>query len=181
MYDIFNNPESPFFKSAITIEVAGLEEAKFKNYLQEKFSSGKRIIKDEQMHTIFKMAENITGDVQQLCSAIWETTSFKEVINEDHIGKALEIIFTRESKGYESILVNLTAFQIKCLVGLARLGGVSPLSAVFISSIGGKLPSSVKKSLTRLEQQKIIYRRDGEYKFINPYFKSWLITKNLYL
>ena len=173
MYDIFNNSESPFFKSAITIEVAGLEEAKFKSYLQEKFSSGKRIIKDEQIHTVFKIAECITGDVQQLCSAIWEATSFKETINEDHLGKALEIIFARESKGYESILVNLTALQIKCLAGLAHLGGTSPLSSAFISGIGGVLPSSVKKSLTRLEQLKIIYRKNDEYKFINPYFNQF--------
>lgn len=180
MYEIFNNSESPFFKSAITIDVDGLSETTFKHYIKNKFSIGKRIISDKQIHTIFKIAENITGDVQQLCSAIWETTSFTDIIKDEHVGLAIQLIYSRESKSYESVIVNLTALQVKCLTGLAKMGGESPFSASFIKSIGGVLPASIKKSLTRLQQLKIIYRKKKVYKFINPYFKLWLTSNNLY-
>lgn len=180
MFDIFHNPESPFFKSAITIDVEGLEEDTFKKYLQEKFLLGKRTMSDSLIHTIFEIAEYITGDVQQLCSAVWEISSYKESITEKHISEALMLIFARESKGYESVLVTLTALQLKCLVGLAKMGGDAPLSHHFSKNIGGILPASIKKSLTRLEQLKIIYKKNGVYKFINPFFKSWLITNNMF-
>ncbi len=180
MYDIFNNAASPFFKSAIGLEISGLEEAVFTEYLQNKFLSGKRTISDDLIHTIFKIADYITGDVQQLCNAIWEISSYKEKIQEHNIGDALKLIFARESKGYESILVTLTGLQIKCLVGLAAMGGDAPLSSAFLKGVGGVLPATVKKSLSRLEQLKIIYRKDRVYKFVNPFFGTWLKTNNLF-
>lgn len=180
MYDIFNNPMNPFFKTTPAIEVKGIEKFEFRDYLNKKFSLGKRIISDEQLHTIFHLTDSITGDVQQFCNAIWEVSSFKTDIKKDHLVKGLQLIYTREFKGYNSILVNLTAWQIKCLVGLAKMGGSSPLSSSFLKSIGGTLPSSVKKALMRLEQLKVIYRKYGEYKFINPFFKLWLLNSNLY-
>ncbi len=77
------------------------------------------------------------------------------------------------------ILANVTAIQLKCLIGLAVMKGKEALSAAFIKKIGNILPATVKKSLTRLEQIKIIYRKDREYKFINPFFRLWLLTNNL--
>ena len=77
------------------------------------------------------------------------------------------------------VLTNITDLQLKCLTGLANIGGKAPLSAAFLKNIGNVLPATNKKSLLRLEQIKIIYRKEGEYKFINPFFKSWLLSNNL--
>ncbi|MDP2989054.1 MAG: hypothetical protein Q8O57_00610, partial [Kiritimatiellota bacterium] len=62
--------------------------------------------------------------------------------------------------------------------GLARLGGKAPLSSVFIQGVGIIGPASIKKALNRLVQLKIVYRHQGEYKFVNPFFKTWLLWKN---
>jgi len=67
---------------------------------------------------------------------------------------------------------------LKCLIGLARMGGEAPLSAAFIQGVGIAGPASIKKALNRLVQIKVIYRHEGEYKFVNPFFKSWLLWKN---
>jgi hypothetical protein len=140
---------------------------------------GKRSIDQPVLDLIFEIAENIPGDIQQLCSAIWEITSYKEIIDESIIPKALKLIYAREFKGYEAILVQLTANQLNCLVGLAKIGGKAPLSSKFVKEVGIELPATIKKALTRMIQLKIIYRYQGEYKFVNPYFKSWLLFKNL--
>ncbi|HLP47651.1 MAG TPA: hypothetical protein VK469_17025, partial [Candidatus Kapabacteria bacterium] len=58
------------------------------------------------------------------------------------------------------------------------VGGKNLLSAEFLKVSGITQPSSVKKALQRLEQLKIIYVYKKEYKFINPFFRSWLIYKN---
>lgn len=179
MYDIFNNPESAFFKSAIPIYVSELDTQCFVNFLKNKFALGKRTITDTAIDKIFSIADNIPGDVQQLCAAMWDTTSYKEKFSEKNIPAALKLIFARESKGYEHILVQITELQLKCLVGLAKKGGKSPQSEEFLIASGISLPASVKKALNRLQQLKIVYRYENEYKFINPFFKSWLIFKNL--
>ena len=130
------------------------------------------------MARIIELAENVPGDVQELCGAVWETTAYRDLIQERHIGPALELIYARESKGYEAALVQLTGQQLKCLVGLARMGGQSPLSGAFMRGVGNIGPASIKKALNRLIQLKVIYRHEGEYKFVNPFFKTWLMWKN---
>jgi len=178
MDDIFNHPDSAFFKSAIALNVGPIERAQFIAFLKSKYSLGKRFIDQPVLDLIFEIAEDIPGDIQQLCGAIWETTFYKDKIYASIIPKALQLIYAREFKGYEAILVQLTANQLKCLVGLAKIGGKAPLSTEFVREVGIELPASIKKALTRLIQLKIIYRYQREYKFVNPFFKSWLVFKN---
>lgn len=178
MNAIFTDPESAFFKSAIAVDVGPLDREAFAGFLADKFALGKRVVDQGAMARVIEIAENVPGDAQELCEAMWETTADRDTIREARIGPALELIYTRESKGYEAALVQLTGQQLKCLVGLARLGGKAPLSAVFIKGVGIIGPASIKKALNRLVQLKIIYRHQGEYKFVNPFFKAWLLWKN---
>lgn len=178
MDEIFNNPDSAFYKSAISIEVGPLDKKIFIPFLTKKFASGKRSIDSHLFDKIFDIAENVPGDIQQLCEALWETTSHGDKITDKNIPETLKLIYARESKGYEAAIVQLTGQQIKCLVGLAKMGGRKPQSASFLQGAGIALPASVKKALTRLEQLKIIFHYQGEYRFVNPFFKSWLIYKN---
>jgi hypothetical protein len=178
MSEIFTHPESAFFKSAISVEVGPLDTGPFIKFLADKFAQGKRTVEKETMQKVFEIAENVPGDIQELCGALWETTSYKEAIRETNIKAALELIYARESKGYEAALVQLTSQQLKCLVGLAKMGGKAPQSSFFVQGVGLALPASVKKALNRLTQLKVIYRHQNEYKFINPFLKSWLIWKN---
>lgn len=178
MNDIFNNPDSPFFKSAITIEVGPLDRVIFNEFLQKKFLQGKRTVSQGLIDRIFEIAQDITGDIQQLCGAVWEVTSYGDNIDENIIPEAMELIYSREFQGYELALSQVTSQQLRCLLGLAKLGGQSPLSSEFIKMTGINLPASIKKALTRLIDLKIIYRYQKQYKFINPFFKSWLLYKN---
>lgn len=178
MSDIFNSPDSPFFKSAIAVDVDSIDPTVFSAFLREKFKKGRRKITDETLAGIISTAESVPGDVQELCGALWDTSSPGNRITKECFSSAYELIFSRESKGYEAVLVQVTGQQLKCLTGLARLGGKSPLSAGFLEGVGITLPASVKKALNRLVQIKVIYRYQGEYKFINPFFKLWLLWKN---
>ncbi len=178
MDEIFNHPDSAFFKSAVTLNVGELERDIFGDFLRKKFSKGKRRISKPLLDKMFDIAQDVPGDVQQFCGAAWDATSEGDNIDEDIIPTALELVFSRELKGYETSLSHLTGQQLRCLVGLARMGGKSPLSSEFINGTGISQPASVKKALNRLIKLKTIYRYKKEYKFINPFFKSWLIYKN---
>lgn len=178
MDKIFNHPDSPFFKSAISINVGPLGKEHFSAFIRNKFLTGKRSIGNPVLEKVFEIGQHVPGDIQQFCEVLWETTSPGDVIEATHIPAALRLIFSRESKGYESIIVQITDQQLKCLVGLARMGGKAPLSGNFIQAVGIPLPGSVNKALARLIQLKIIFRHDKEYRFVNPYFKAWLLFKN---
>jgi hypothetical protein len=180
MNSIFTDPDSPFFKSAAIVEVPSLDRETFVSFLVTKFASGKRVVSDSLLAKIFEIAQDIPGDIQQLCSALWDGTSFGQRIDERAIPEALEVIYSREQNGYEACLVNMTELQLRCLCGLAKIGGKAAMSSEFLKQAGVRLPGSVKKAMVRLEGQRIIFRENGEYKFVNPFFRSWLLKKGFY-
>ncbi len=179
MDSIFNNPDSAFFKSAIPIHVGSLDKNTFQEFITKKFKTGKRQIASNPLNSIFNNCFSIPGDVQQLCSALWDTTSFGDRISEEQIPVALEHIFSHELKGYETILKIITVQQLKLLTGLARLGGKAPMSSDFLKNAGIYQASSVKRALNRLIDLRIIFHYENEYRFVNPFFRAWLLYKKL--
>lgn len=177
MDSIFNNPDSAFFKSAIPIYVGSLDKNTFQEFITKKFETGKRRITSNSLNNIFDIGFGIPGDVQQLCSALWDTTSFGDRISEEQIPVALEHIFSHELKGYETILKIISVQQLKLLTGLARLGGKAPMSSEFLKNAGIYQASSVKRALNRLIELRIIFHYENEYRFVNPFFRAWLLHK----
>src|SRR3989338_11306072 len=72
MDEIFNDPDSAFFKSAISLSVGPLQKDQFGSFLRDKFAIGKRKIDFDTLERILEIADQIPGDAQQLCEAIWE-------------------------------------------------------------------------------------------------------------
>lgn len=179
MNGIFTDSRSPFFKSAICFEVGPLDRKKFRAFLKRKFATGNRAVEDAVLEKAFEIARDLPGDVQQFCGALWDVTDVNSSIDLGKVPDAVQLIFSREYKGYEATLVQLTAIQMRCLSGIARLGGNSPYSGAFLRGVGVSSPASVSRALKRLEHLKIIYPHSGELRFANPFFREWLIWKNL--
>ena len=177
MMEIFTLPESPFFKSAQPLEIGPIDPKEFIPFLIEKFSTGNRTLSPALGEQILALADYTSGDVQQLCSTLWETTRHGEALEEKHLLPALMQIFSQETKGYEAMLVQVTAQQQNCLRALALLGGKSPYSEIFLRETGIQHASSVKKAIGRLCQLRIIYPREEDFRFVNPFFKHWLLWK----
>jgi hypothetical protein len=177
--EIFTHPDSPFFKSAIIMDVGDLDRDGFEKFLMKKLAVGKRSMKEKLFDTILVIAQGNPGDIQQLCGVLWDCSEEGDTIDETHIPKALKQIFAMERKGYEAHLNAISSQQMRCLVGIAQQGGKSPFSASFMKLTGINQPGSVKKAMARLIDLKLIYVVDGEYKFTNPFFKAWLIAENI--
>ena len=175
MNGIFTDPESPFFKSAASLEVGSIDSRTFRPFLKKKFASGKRGISTETVGAVIRMAGNIPGDVQEFCACIWDATSAGESITKEHLATGLNMIFARERKAYEATLINITGQQLRCLVALAKTDSIKTLSSEFLEKTGIHSPSSVQAALKRLVKLKIIYRHQGSYKLANPFLGSWLI------
>ena len=178
MERLFRDPSSPFFKSLRTIEVGALDRQVFQAYLDKRFRSGKRTLSEPAFETIFSLAEENPSDVQQLCGAIWETTEAGTNVTDVPLHTALDHLLATERKGYEILVKPLTNNQLKVLRALATVGGAQPQSKAFLETSGIRLPSSVKRALTRLVTSEIVYGSESNYKFFDPFFRQW-IRRNL--
>lgn len=177
MMRIFDDPGSPFFKSALTFSVGEIDRADFSSFLRGRFIVGKRKIEGSVITAVMKFADFVTGDVQELCEALWETTAENRVIVDGDIVSALELIFTREGQGYENIVRGITPLQFVVLRGLAELEPKHLFTDEFMSYVRLTSTGSLRKAISRLVAERIISPRGDGYKFCNPFFKEWLKRK----
>jgi hypothetical protein len=175
MNEIFSDHDSPFFKSAIPLSVNPLPFEIFSKFLKKKFANGHRKMATEVLEKVFAIANNIPGDIQQFCEALWEITTEKETIDTHKLKSALELIFAREQKSYEHYIGLLTNIQYRCLLAIARQGGTGVFSVAFLKSAGFNNPSTVRRAITRLTNLNILFNNDGIYQFMNPFFRAWLL------
>lgn len=178
MHAIFTDHDSPFFKSALPMEVGPIDHVAFRQFITRKFGEAKILISPEMIERILRLAQDNPGDTQQLCAAVYDVIDPKENVGEKTILSALQQIFAEERKGYEACLANITAMQLKCLTAVAALGGKNTLSRDFLTHTGIRQPSTVRKSLSRLEDLKILFKTNNEYRYVNPFFGQWLVGMN---
>ena len=176
---IFNDPDSAFFKSAVPVHVGPIDKDTFQKFIINKLGTGKRHVTADSLNTVFAICFDIPGDIQQLCSALWDTTSHGDSISEERIPRALEQIFAHELKGYETTLKIVSKQQLKLLTAVARHGGKAPMSSEFLKNSGITQASSVQRALSRLLELRIVFHHENEYRFVNPFFRAWLLHKKL--
>ncbi|CAB1074734.1 hypothetical protein D1AOALGA4SA_2553 [Olavius algarvensis Delta 1 endosymbiont] len=177
MDEIFISPNSAFFKSAIPITVDSLPYEEFSKFLINKFKSGKRQVLPETLKHVFNIANNVTGDIQQLCEVLWEVTSVNDIVSPGNLKAALELVFAREQKSYEAFVGLLTDFQFKCLSALARESGISVYSMDFVKAVGLHSTASVSRAMKRMIDINILFKSGKEIRFVNPFFKAWLLPR----
>ena len=129
------------------------------------------------LDTVFTITQEVPGDVQELCAAVWDSSLPNRTVGRESIPAALELIYSREHRIYESHFSLITGQQLRCLVSLARRGGKNPYSIDFINDSGIRQPGSIRKALQRLIDLRIIYIFNKEHKFVNPFFRYWLLSK----
>lgn len=178
MYDLFASPESPFFKSALLFEVGPIPDDEFVPFLRKKFAAGRRKAEDAFLLRVLDCARRTSGDVQQLCHALWESTEPGDGLDDAALGRALRSIYAQEGEFYARQLRLLTAFQERVLSAVAAVGEVETLTSAFMESAGSANRSSVKKALARLVELEILFLHDGRHRFVNPFFRLWLLSRD---
>jgi hypothetical protein len=165
--------DSPFYKSALTFSVGEIDRVEFSRFITARFEIGNRRISQSVVARIIDFADGVSGDVQELCEALWETSLDGSEISLDGMSAALDLIFSLELGGYGAIYERLTAGQSAVLRDLAGNPAARPYSIEFVSQVG--MPtSSIRRIMSRLADSRIIYSAGGTYRFSNPFFREWL-------
>lgn len=175
MWKIFTDSKSPFFKSAAAYDVGEIDADDFTRFLLSRFQKGRRRISSAMARTVIAAACGVSGDVQELCAALWDVTEEGSAITEDDLPKALDVVFMRERKGFERAVSVLTPMQFRVLQGLAAFPEIKVYSADFLRRIGVTNTGAIKKALVRLEEHDLIYVSDGKHKFTDSFFRQWIL------
>lgn len=177
MQKIFSDHTSPFYKSALPLEIEAIERSRFDSYLSKRFRESGRIIEPTVFDKIYQLGIEVTGDVQQMCWALWICSSSGETIGTEKIDQALEQLFAMESRNYEDTVAMLAPSQLKVLKTLASPPFNGLYSADFKQRSGVLNNQTIKKAVQRLEDLRIIFRFKGIPRISNPYFGLWIKKK----
>jgi hypothetical protein len=177
MASIFTSPKSPFFKSAAAFEVDAIPQMDFAEFIVRRFSHGNRKVGIPTATSLIKTADSVSGDVQELCAALWETTETGATITEGDIPLALEHIFAREGKAFERAVTNLTPTQIAVLKGIAAAGDARIYSTAFLESVRIASTGTVKKAVKRLAAEELVYEWQRSWRFVDPFFREWILRR----
>ena len=181
MTDIFWDPDSPFYHSAASLPVGEIPDNDFYSFASKKFKAGGRDLARESFDEILAAAQRVPGYVQELCDAIWDSTESGDAIRDGEIREGIKGVFARERDHYEIFMDRLTPIQRNVVAALAVHGGKGVYSGAFLSAAQVAGIGTMRRSITKLISERLIYRHNDEYKFFNPFFARWLADRKTVL
>lgn len=177
MLDIFMSPKSPFYKSAALFDVGMIPDDDFYAFAAERFASGRRKLPRTLFDRILELVSRTSGDVQELCDAIWQVSERGDALTDGHFEQGLQQIFHREGAAYATFVKPITDIQFRVLRALSVEGGKHPSANAFLEAARVSNVTSVKRALVALEKAGLIYLSAGEWKFVSPFFREWVRRK----
>lgn len=159
------------------IAVRVIDTGDLARYVVARFKKGKRLIDENTAAELVRYADSVTGEVQHLCEAIWDTTETGATISLDNINAAFELVFAREYESCGDSVRQLTPLQTSVMRAIAETNGLKMLSEEFMAMVGTSSIGALRAALARLVNKRLIYQYGGEYKFTNPFFREWIRRK----
>ena len=175
MWRIFNDTKSPFFKSAAAYDVGEIDVGDFSDFIVSRFEKGRRRISSATARVIIETASGVSGDVQELCAALWDVTDTGREVAEADIPAALDVVFMRERKGFEKAVSVLTPVQVRVLQGLAERPNAKVFGSEFLKRVGIANTGAVSKAVKRLEDHDLVHATDDGYRFGDSFFRQWIL------
>ena len=174
MMGIFMSPKSPFYKSAAVFDVGNIPDDDFFGFAKERFSTGRRRLPRGLFDKILGFVNRTSGDVQELCDAIWQASEPGDTLDDPHFERGLQFVFDRENGAYAVFIKPLTDIQLRVLKALAVQGGEHPLSNAFLDEARLTNTATVRRSLAALERTGLVYLGPSGWKFASPFFREWI-------
>lgn len=177
MARIFDDSESPFFKSAIQFTVGAIDADEFAGFVVARFKKGRRSIDKPTAYSLIEYADSVPGDVQQICQLIWDSTDEGQVITMNDMNAAFDLLFSREGELYGENVRQLTPLQVSVLRVLSESNAMKTFSEGFMKKVGTSSTGALRTALKRLVSRRMLYMYGNEYRFVNPFFREWVRRK----
>jgi Cdc6-like AAA superfamily ATPase len=178
IYDMFNNPGRPFYKSTRHFPLQTIEKTEFSRFIKQKFKKtgiqpGKGV-----PEAIVARAESHPFYTQMLANVVWQLASEKKTASLEDVRLGVKEILDREEAAFTNLWDNLTLKQRRLLLAISIKKDDDKIYSVeFIDRYGLGSGSTIQRGIRSLITKNII-DKEGEKISINDiFFKHWLRTR----
>jgi len=176
IFDMFNNPNKPFYKSVKPFPLNKIDEDEFLEFIRNKFKNTKKSLPASQAKKIITICECHPYYMQYLCHIIWEKVIDGEIVKINDVSESLDLLLSRESSTYEATWNLLTMKQKQVLSALAKAAPTEKLfSSAFLEQYSLGSASSMQRTLRSLIEKDLIDKEGESHTIMDIFFKKWLI------
>jgi flavin-binding protein dodecin len=170
---IFRDMQSPFYNSVTIFDINPIPRDRLEPFLIRRFEKSGLQVTPEAWDLIWKSTDGISGNIQQLCAAIYDF-GFRKHVAEKQVELALQSLIDQQSSSYADIMRNLPTHQAKILAALAHHGGREITGKQWMRNAGQTNASSVKKSVTALVKKELVWIHEKTYRVTDSFMGAWL-------
>lgn len=178
IYDIFNNPNRPFYKSTKHFPLEKISEEHLVSFIHNKFFALKKVIKTDIIREILKITENHPYYTQFLCHVLCEMVERKKNVPLSEVHASIDVVLKREEAAFDNIWMVLTVKQKQVLIALAKANEDDKLfSTDFLGTHNIGSASTMQKALSNLVDRDLVDRDGNNYSILDIFFKLWILKK----
>jgi hypothetical protein len=183
IYDMFNNPGRPFFKSSAHFPLEKIDPVVFSDFIRDKFKKTALEIDPDTAMYIVNITRSHPHYTQLLAHTLWESQydSRPAKIGPAEVDNAVERILDREETAFTNLWDNLTLQQKRLLLSLSlkkdadKIFSADHIRRYNLSSIG-----TVQRGIKSLLNKGIIDKEGENVEIDDVFLKLWLNKRMSY-
>ncbi|WP_200359225.1 AAA family ATPase [Pelagicoccus mobilis] len=178
--EIFFVENGPFLKSAALLEVGLIERETFIPWLEDRFAEGKRKVDTAVWAPLFDLANDVPGDVQQFCHALWVKSDRGGRIDARLAEDALNYLVNMQESAFLDFWNFLSENQRKLLRGVATMPEEGHTSKGFLERVQLSSSSASSKAMDAMLTRGALWKVGNRFAFSNPVMKLWILRREVF-
>lgn len=172
MQKMFTSSTRPFYQSTQILNIAEIEKGEYARFAIDNFAKKGIKLHFEVFSAIYDRFEGHTWYVQSILNRLY---GYGEDVALDLMEFAINQIVAENSYSYIDLLNSYTASNVRLMEAVASEGCVKEIYAgEFITKYKLQGASSVSASLSKLEENEIIYKTENGYIIYDRFMSEWL-------
>lgn len=167
--ELFANPSQPFYRFGEIIVLDKMPEKEIQFYILASFKKSNKIISEKNANIIIQTSENHPYYVQQLSHLVWNRTN--KMVTHKSLTNSIKDILDINNIFYETLFENLSANEVKFLISISRNIAEKKIRNQISSS-------SFYRVINSLDRKEILFKKNNEFAFEDPFFKLWIKNKS---
>ena len=177
MQKMFTSSTRPFYQSTQILNIGEIERQEYANFAIENFAKKNLKISEDTFNAMYDRFEGHTWYIQNLLNRLY---GYGEEVNLESVEFAINQVVSEYSYSYIDLLNSLTASNVRLIEAIASEGCVKEIYAgEFISKYKLTGASSVSASLTKLEENEIVYKSENGYIIYDRFMSEWMRKRKI--
>ena len=177
MQKMFTSSTRPFYQSTQILNIGEIERREYAKFAIENFAKKNLKISEDTFNAMYDRFDGHTWYIQNLLNRLY---GYGEDVNLESVEFAVNQVVSEYSYSYIDLLNSCTASNVRLIEAIASEGCVKEIYAgEFISKYKLTGASSVSASLTKLEENEILYKSENGYIIYDRFMSEWLRKRKI--